>query len=275
MKPTIRLSYLNDLKKILRKGRINTVCEESRCPNISECFSSGTATFMILGDRCTRACSFCNVRRFKGGDVDPEEPKRIAETVHRLGLRYVVITSVTRDDLCLGGAFQFYSTVVEIKSLNRNIRVEVLVPDFGGSRDAIEMVMEAKPDVFSHNVETIPRLYRSVRKGADYERSLKILKYAKSISDNVITKSGLIVGFGESIKELEEVMEDLISAGCDILTIGQYYSPSLRHYPVKKFYSPEEFKLLKDLAYSKGFKLVFSGSNVRSSYMAHMAEVLL
>ncbi len=215
------------------------------------------------------------MRRFRGGGFDPKEPLRVADAVKRMGLKFVVITSVTRDDLELGGAFQFHNTVKAIKRFVNHVKVEVLVPDFKGSKEAVEMVVNSNPDVFSHNVETVPRLYSKVRRGADYLRSLKVLEYAKEINDNLITKSALILGFGETLREIEEVMEDLRSVGCDVLSIGQYYSPSLRHHPVVKFYKKEEFEYLERIAYSKGFKLVFSGPNVRSSYMAHRTEALL
>ena len=263
------------MKKLLRRVKLNTVCEESRCPNISECFSSGTATFMILGDRCTRSCSFCNVKRAVGGYVDPEEPFRIAEAVKILGLDYVVITSVTRDDLELGGAFQFFKTVRVVKELNLDVKVEVLVPDFGGSNKAVELVMSSSPDVFAHNIETVPRLYERVRKGADYRRSIRIIKMAKEINPSIVTKSALLVGFGESFEEIEMVMDDLRGVDCDVLTIGQYYMPSLRHHPVVKYYSEEEFLMLKEMAEEKGFKMVVAGPNVRSSYKASMLEGIL
>ncbi len=275
MKPFISLSSLNEIKRLLRKSRLNTVCEESRCPNIAECFSSGTATFMILGDRCTRSCTFCNVRRFSSGAFDPQEPERVAQVVNSLGLKYVVITSVTRDDLYMGGAFQFYETVKAIKSLGKDIKVEVLVPDFLGSRRAIGKVIEGGPDVFAHNLETVPRLYERVRRGANYTRSLKVLEYAKIINGYIKTKSSLILGLGETMEEVEKVMEDLRNVNCDILTIGQYYNPSSKHHPVLKFYTYEEFNLLEKMAYEKGFSFVFSGPNVRSSYLAHKVEAIL
>ena len=275
MKPVVHLSDLHEMKKLLRRVKLNTVCEESRCPNISECFSSGTATFMILGDRCTRSCSFCNVKRAVKGYIDPGEPFRVAKAVRILGLDYVVITSVTRDDLALGGAFQFFKTVRAVKELNPGVRVEVLVPDFGGSNEAVELVMSSSPDVFSHNLETVPRLYDSVRKGADYRRSLNIIRMAKEINPFVVTKSALLVGFGERFDEIEKVMDDLRDVDCDVLTIGQYYMPSLRHHQVVKYYREEEFLKLKEMAEEKGFKMVVAGPNVRSSYKASMLEGIL
>lgn len=267
-KPILRLSQAHRVKKVLRRSRLNTVCEESRCPNISECFGSGTATFMILGDRCTRGCSFCNIRRGSPLPPDPEEPYRVLEAVRVLGLRYVVITSVTRDDLPDGGADQFARCVRVLKENLSGIKVEVLIPDFGGKKEAIEKVLEEGPDVVAHNVETVPRLYEQVRRGADYKRSLQVLRYVKEVNPSTPTKSALILGFGERRDEIVKVMEDLREAGCDLLTIGQYYAPSLRHHPVVKYYPPEEFEELKKIAYSLGFKFVASGPNVRSSYRA-------
>ncbi|MDQ7038102.1 MAG: lipoyl synthase [Aquificota bacterium] len=267
-KPVIRLSETHGLKRILREAMLNTVCEESRCPNISECFSEGTATFMILGDRCTRSCSFCNVRRGKPLPPDPFEPYRILEAVKVLRLRYVVITSVTRDDLPDGGASQFASCVKTLKENIPGIKVEVLIPDFCGSRSSLEVVLAEGPDVVAHNVETVPRLYSSVRGGADYRRSLEVLRTVKEIKGDVITKSALILGFGERKDEVIKVLEDLREAGCDVLTVGQYYQPSLRHHPVVKYYSQEEFDEIREIAYSMGFKFVASGPNVRSSYRA-------
>ncbi len=272
MKPLLRLSEVHRVKRILRRTRLNTVCEESRCPNISECFGSGTATFMILGDRCTRSCSFCNVKRGKGRPPDPEEPYRLLEAVKVLGLSYVVITSVTRDDLPDGGASQFASCIKVLKENIPNVKVEVLVPDFLGKREALETVVLAGPDVFAHNVETVPRLYPRVRGGADYRRSLELLKGAKEIEKRLITKSAIVVGFGETKEEIVKVMEDLRSVDCDLLTIGQYYQPSLRHHPVVKYYREEEFRELEEIARSLGFKAVLCGPNVRSSYRA--VEVL-
>lgn len=272
-KPVLRLSEAHKVKRLLRRASLNTVCEESRCPNISECFGRGTATFMILGDRCTRGCTFCNVKRKYPLPVDPEEPLRLLKAVRRLGLRYVVITSVTRDDLPDGGASHFARCVRTLKDNLPGIKVEVLVPDFRGRRESLEMVLEQAPDVLNHNVETVPRLYSRVRIGSSYERSLRVLEMSKEIAPHIPTKSALIVGFGESKEEIFKVMEDLRSVDCDFLTIGQYYAPSLKHHPVVKYYSPEEFEELKDVAYSMGFRFVASGANVRSSYMAERAFI--
>ncbi|WP_333785089.1 lipoyl synthase [Thermocrinis sp.] len=268
-KPVLILSKTHQLKKLLRNAKLHTVCEESRCPNISECFSSGTATFMILGDTCTRGCSFCNLKRGKSLPVDEEEPYRLLETVKLLNLKYVVITSPTRDDLKDGGASHFAKCIRLLKENIEGIKVEVLIPDFGGSYDSLKVVLDAKPDVLNHNVETVPRLYAQVRKGADYKRSLEILKSAKELKSDIHTKSALILGFGEREDEIIKVMQDLRSVDCDILTIGQYYQPSVKHHPVVKYYTPEEFEKLKEIALSLGFKYVVSGPNVRSSYKAY------
>ncbi|EDP75864.1 lipoyl synthase [Hydrogenivirga sp. 128-5-R1-1] len=268
MKPLIELSRVNEVKKLLRRAKLNTVCEESRCPNISECFGGGTATFMILGDRCTRGCTFCNVKRKHPLPVDPEEPYRLAEAVKALGLRYVVITSVTRDDLPDGGSSHFARCVRVIREELPGVRVEVLIPDFRGSREALERVLAEGPDVLNHNVETVRRLYPEVRIGSSYDRSLRLLKESKEIAPQIPTKSALIVGFGESMEEIFEAMEDLRGVDCDFLTVGQYYQPSLRHHPVVKFYREEEFELIRERALQLGFKFVACGPQVRSSYKA-------
>lgn len=267
-KPTLILSQTHTVKKLLRELRLSTVCEESRCPNISECFSSGTATFMILGDVCTRGCSFCNVSKGKPKPPSEEEPFRLFDAVRRMRLRYVVITSVTRDDLPDGGAEQFARCIRLIKDHLKDVKVEVLVPDFKGSTESLKVVLDAKPDVLNHNVETVPRLYPKVRKGANYERSLSILKKSKEISSHTFTKSAIILGFGETKKEIISVMKDLRDVQCDFLTIGQYYQPSLEHHPVVRYYTQEEFEELRSIALSLGFKYVASGPNVRSSYRA-------
>ena len=273
MKPVLELSKLHRVKKVLRRARLNTVCEESRCPNISECFGAGTATFMILGDRCTRSCSFCSVRRGVPEPLDGEEPYRLLDAVRVLGLRYVVITSVTRDDLEDGGARHFSECVKVLKDSIKGIKVEVLIPDFGGSEEALRQVIDACPDVINHNVETVPRLYRNVRLGSDYERSLWVLKRIKELVPSIPTKSAIILGFGEKVEEVLEVMRDLRKVGVDFLTIGQYYSPSLRHHQVVKYYSLEEFEYLRREGLSMGFRFVASGPNVRSSYRAFEAYI--
>ncbi len=267
-KPVLRLSELSRVQRVLRRAKLNTVCEESRCPNISECFGSGTATFMILGDRCTRGCTFCNVARGRPKALDEEEPSRLLEAVRELGLSYVVITSVTRDDLPDGGASHFARCVRVLKENLRGIKVEVLVPDFRGMEESLKKVLEAGPDVLNHNVETVPRLYPKVRVGSSYERSLRVLEMSKEMAPHVPTKSALILGFGETMEEIIQVLRDLRGVGCDFLTVGQYYQPSLRHHPVVKYYSTEEFRRIEEIAYSLGFKFVASGPNVRSSYRA-------
>ncbi|GAB6066464.1 lipoyl synthase [Aquifex pyrophilus] len=268
MKPVIQFSKLYEIKKLLRRTRLHTVCEESRCPNISECFGSKTATFMILGTHCTRRCAFCNVEKGFPQKVDSEEPYRLLEAVKVLGLKYVVITSVTRDDLPDGGASHFAKCIRVLKENIPDIKVEVLIPDFRGNKKALEIVIEEKPVVLNHNLETVPRLYPHVRIGANYERSLNILKWSKELDKSILTKSALILGFGEKKEEVIKVMEDLRKVDCDFLVIGQYYQPSLRHHPVLKYYTEEEFKEFEEIAYSLGFKFVVSKPNARSSYKA-------
>jgi lipoic acid synthetase len=256
--------YILNMKKNL-KG-LNTVCESALCPNISECFKNKTATFMILGDVCTRSCGFCAV---KGGVLsapDPEEPYKVAEAVERLGIRYAVITSVTRDDLPDGGAEHFKRTVESIRKKNRDTLIEVLIPDFKGSKEALSKVIGAKPDVIAHNLETVPRLYPVVRPKADYNGSLTLLENVKKY--DILTKSGIMLGLGEELEEVLRVMEDLKKVGCDILTIGQYLKPLGDKLEVKRFVHPDEFAELKNIGESLGFRHVESGPLVRSSYMA-------
>lgn len=247
---------------------LHTVCQEANCPNLGECWSSGTATFMILGDTCTRDCRFCAVTAGKPDLPDPNEPLRVAEAVREMRLRYAVITSVTRDDLPDGGAGAFAETIRRIREMVPGCRAEVLIPDFGGSRDALERLIEAKPDVLNHNIETVRRLQRTVRPQADYERSLSVLRMAKEMDPAIPTKSGLILGLGESWFETVEAMDDLRGAGAEILTLGQYLRPSKGHLPIEKFYAPEEFEGLKDIALNMGFRHVEAGPLVRSSYHA-------
>jgi len=268
MKPLIELSKVHEVKRLLRRAKLNTVCEESRCPNISECFGNRTATFMILGDRCTRGCTFCNVKRKHPLPIDPEEPYRLVDAVKELGLEYVVITSVTRDDLPDGGASHFARCIKVLKESLPGIKVEVLIPDFRGSREALSTVLAEEPDVLNHNIETVKRLYPKVRVGSSYERSLKVLEMSKDIAPHIPTKSALIVGFGEALEEVFLAMEDLRRVDCDFLTVGQYYQPSLKHHPVVKFYDEEEFDLIRERAVQLGFKFVACGSQVRSSYRA-------
>lgn len=255
-------------RAVLRKRGLRTVCEEARCPNIGECFNHQTATFMILGDICTRACGFCHVTKGKPAVVDLQEPLRLATAVRDLGMEHVVITSVDRDDLPDGGAGHFERVVRAIKDLSPMTRVEVLTPDFRGNRDALEKVVRSLISVFNHNMETVPRLYQRARRGSNYERSLKVLEWAKEINPAILTKSGLMLGLGETVEELFEVLKDLRKIGCDILTLGQYLRPSLAQLPVERFISPEEFKTLGEEAKKLGFRHVESGPLVRSSYHA-------
>ena len=241
-------------------------CESARCPNRTECFAQGTATFMILGDICTRNCTFCAVKHGKPETPDPEEPEHIVSAVKKLGLRYVVITSVTRDDLPDGGASQFAQIIKALRAYDSNILVEVLVPDFRGSLPAWQVVIDASPDVLNHNVETVPRLYLEVRPGANYQRSLELLRRAKL--NGLLTKSGLMLGLGENRQEIIEVMADLREAGCDLMTIGQYLQPSLKHHKVVRYVTPDEFAQYEVIAKRMGFLGVASGPLVRSSFKA-------
>lgn len=258
---------LHDTKKILRRHGLVTVCEEARCPNMGNCFSKPTATFMILGSRCTRNCGFCNVESFFPLPVDPDEPEKIAIAAKEMGLRYVVITSVTRDDLPDGGASHFATTIRAIRKSLPDSRIEVLTPDFKGSLDALRTVLEARPHVFNHNIETVPRLYKEVRPQADYKRSLKVLAMAKELFGGK-TKSGLMVGLGESFNEIIEVMKDLRRMDCDYITIGQYLRPSKKNLPVREYIRPEVFDRYAEIARGLGFKGVASGPLVRSSMNA-------
>jgi lipoic acid synthetase len=257
-----------EVSSLLRDRQLHTVCQEAQCPNLAECFSRGTATFMILGDRCTRNCNFCAVHHDSPLPPDEGEPQRVAMAVEALGLRYVVITSVTRDDQPDGGAFHFAKTIRSIKARMPNTRIEVLVPDFQGFEWALKIVIEAKPDVINHNVETVPKLYPEVRPQADYKRSLQLLKRSKEIDHRILTKSGLMLGLGEDHEEVLNVLEDLLESGCQLLTIGQYLRPSSRHHQVIRFVPPEEFTQWGELASRMGFLAVASGPFVRSSFKA-------
>ena len=258
----------------MKEWKLHTVCEEARCPNIGECWAHGTATFMLLGDVCTRNCGFCAVKHGRPLSVDPEEPRRVAGAVSALGLRHVVITSVDRDDLPDGGASQFARTAEAIKETVPGCSVEVLIPDFQGNEAALRTVLEAPIDVLNHNVETVPRLYRRVRPGARYERSLELLDRAKRIRPDVRTKTGLMLGLGEERPEVVGVLRDLVAIRCDILTLGQYLQPTARHLPVVRYVPPEEFSELRKEALAMGFRYVESGPLVRSSYHAwlHVAN---
>ncbi len=259
----------HQLKKLARGLALHTVCESAQCPNIGECWNHRTATFMLLGDVCTRRCGFCAVPKGRPGPLDWDEPRRVAEAVAELGLSYAVVTSVNRDDDNLGGARVFASTIAEIRRLAPGCRVEVLIPDFQGIDEALEIVLAARPDILNHNTETVPRLYRVARSGARYERTLRLLERSRQIAPAIPTKSGIMVGLGETMDELRAVCRDLAARGVDILTIGQYLSPSRNHLPIKRFYTPEEFSLLRSEALAMGFAHVESGPLVRSSYHAH------
>tara|TARA_B100001769_G_scaffold263701_1_gene247226 strand:- start:575 stop:1516 length:942 start_codon:yes stop_codon:yes gene_type:complete len=262
-------------KTLINKSKLVTVCEEANCPNITECWSKKHATFMIMGDTCTRACGFCDVKTGKPEKLDPFEGYKISSAVKRLQLKHVVITSVDRDDLPDGGSNHFYNVIQTTKKNNPKTSIEVLTPDFLRKGEAYKKVLDAKPDVFNHNIETIPRLYRQVRPGAKYFASLELLKKAKEIYKSVFTKSGLMVGLGETKDEILQVMDDLISANVDFLTIGQYLQPSSKHYPLSRYYHPDEFKELELIAKKKGFLLVASSPMTRSSYHADEDFALL
>jgi lipoic acid synthetase len=257
------------LKQVLRSNRLHTVCEEASCPNLGECFAGGTATFMIMGDICTRRCPFCDVAHGRPGPLDIDEPENLARTIHAMGLRYVVVTSVDRDDLRDGGAGHFAACIRAIRAHSPDIAIEVLVPDFRGRMDrALDILAESPPDVFNHNLETVPGLYRKVRPGSDYRWSLDLLRRFKARHPEVPTKSGLMLGVGETIDEVEQVMRDLRTHDCDMLTLGQYLQPGKHHLPVERYVHPEEFDRLGELGNALGFSHVASGPMVRSSYHA-------
>jgi lipoic acid synthetase len=260
-----------EMKKMLRKAKLHTICEEAKCPNMAECFGNGTAVFLILGDTCTRNCKYCNVKHGKPLPLNPDEPKDVAESVKKLGLKYVVITSVTRDDLEDGGASVFYDCVKEIKKLNYDCKVEVLIPDFRGSKDALKKVMDSRPNVINHNIEVSEGLFPEIRPEGNYKTSLSILENIKNIDGNVKTKSGFMVGLGEARNHIIKTMEDLKKVKADFLTIGQYLQPTINHAEIKKYYTPEEFKEFKGIALDMGFEHVESGPLVRSSYHAERA----
>jgi lipoic acid synthetase len=258
----------HSLKQLARSLQLNTVCESARCPNIGECWQAKTATFLLLGNLCTRHCGFCAVPKGRPSPIDFDEPRRVAQAVAELGLEFAVLTSVDRDDDLLGGARVFALVIEEIRRQAPGCGVEVLIPDFQGSPEAIRTVVEARPDVLNHNTETIPRLYRVARPGARYERSLELLRYAKELNPAGLTKSGVMVGLGEETAELLQVFRDLAAVHCDILTIGQYLRPSRNHLPMARLYTPREFAALKAEALKMGFRHVESGPLVRSSYHA-------
>ncbi|HYG98139.1 MAG TPA: lipoyl synthase [Terriglobales bacterium] len=259
----------HDLKKLARGLDLHTVCESAQCPNIGECWNHRTATFMLLGELCTRRCGFCAVPKGRPKPIDFDEPKRVAEAVARLGLKFAVVTSVNRDDDNIGGARVFADTIREIRNVQPDCSVEVLIPDFQGIDQCLQIVLDAKPNILNHNTETVPRLYRVARSGARYERTLKLLGNVKKFSPDTVSKTGIMVGLGEDMEELLQVYRDLAAEKVDILTIGQYLSPSKNHLPVKRFYTPDEFRFMKEEALKMGFKHVESGPLVRSSYHAH------
>lgn len=259
----------HQLKRLARGLGLHTVCESAQCPNIGECWNHRTATFMLLGDICTRRCGFCAVPKGKPQPIDYEEPARVAEAVAILGIKHAVVTSVNRDDDNIGGAKIFAETIRQIRRLAPECRVEVLIPDFQGLEEPLRIVLDAHPDVLNHNTETVPRLYRAVRSGARYQRTLDLLENAKKFSHAMVTKTGVMVGLGESFEELVNVFRDLARRRVDILTVGQYLRPSRDHLPIARFYTPDEFRMLKEEALALGFRHVESGPLVRSSYHAH------
>jgi lipoic acid synthetase len=259
----------HDLKKLARSLNLHTVCESAHCPNIGECWNHRTATFMMLGNTCTRRCGFCAVPKGRPDAIDFDEPRRVAEAVATLDLKFAVITSVNRDDDILGGARAFAMVIDEIRKQAPGCQVEVLIPDFQGNEEAIRIVVEARPEILNHNTESVPRLYRAVRSGARYERTLRLLEYAKTLNSTITTKSGVMVGLGEEMDELLQVYRDLAAVGTDVLTIGQYLRPSKDHLPMARYYTPDEFAFMKQEALKMGFRHVESGPLVRSSYHAH------
>jgi len=259
---------LKSVEDILKESHLNAVCQEANCPNKMECYSRKTATFMILGAVCTRQCRFCNVTKGEADSLDPEEPKNLARAVEKLGLKYVVVTSVTRDDLPDGGAGHFAAVIDAIRRRTPDVTIEVLIPDFQGSLQALKTVLKAAPDVINHNIETVSSLYETVRPQADYHRSLELIKRVKETAPRLRTKSGIMVGLGETPAQVEEVMDDLLNAGCDSLTIGQYLAPSREHLKVVEYIHPDQFEAYRQTALIKGFKAVASAPFVRSSYHA-------
>lgn len=257
-----------NVRKILKENCLNTVCDGARCPNKNECYQKNTATFLIMGSVCTRNCRYCNIGCEKPQPLDKDEPKNIARAVKKLGLKYVVITSVTRDDLPDGGAEHFANCINKIRESENSIQVEVLTPDFKNDKNALDIVIKAAPDVFNHNIEVVEDIFKKARPQGDYRRSLEVLKYVKDNSCNIKTKSGLMVGFGETFEQIEQTLRDLKNVGCDIVTIGQYIQPSKEHLKIEKYYSLEEFEQLKELARKVGIKNYQIGPLVRSSYNA-------
>lgn len=271
----LKVSYnresVEEIAEIMRQLHLNTVCKEANCPNLGECYKKHTATFMILGSQCTRNCRFCNIACGKPEPVDPEEPENVAKAVAQLKLRHAVITCVTRDDLPDGGAAQFARTIQAIRATSPGTTVEVLISDMKGDRASLDTVMDARPDVLNHNVETVEALYALVRPQAKYERSLDVLRYCKAVRPEGLTKTGFMVGLGETDDQIDRLMDDVLETGCDILTIGQYLQPSPAHAPLKRYVTPEQFDAYRDLALSKGFRHVASSPLARSSYRAQEA----
>lgn len=265
------------IKGMMGNLKLHTVCEEARCPNIYECWSDGTATFMVMGDTCTRACGFCNVKTGRPEALDVDEPQHVAEAVQQMGLDHAVITSVDRDDLPDGGAQHIADTIEAVRRLNPNTKIEVLIPDFQGDWDAFQLVLNARPDVLNHNTETVPRLYKRVRNRADYQQTLDLLRRAHEWRvenfPGMLTKSGIMVGLGESSEEVEKTIADIRAQKTDVLTVGQYMRPTMKHLPVERYWSPEEFSNLRDFALSLGFRFVEAGPLVRSSYHAKRHRV--
>ena len=266
-RPIIDTDKTRTVRKILKTKCLNTVCENARCPNKNECYTKNTATFLIMGNVCTRNCRYCNIGCAKPEPLDKNEPEHVAEAIQALGLKYAVITSVTRDDLSDGGAGHFAECITEIRKLMPDVKVEILTPDFKGDINSLDTIIKANPEVFNHNIETVQRLFKTARPQAIYTRSLEVLKYVKENS-NITTKSGLMVGLGESFEEIEQTLNDLCKVGCDIVTIGQYIQPSKEHLPVEKYYTLEEFEELKKLAEKCGINHYQIGPLVRSSYNA-------
>lgn len=256
------------LKDLMRSKSLHTVCEEAMCPNIGECWGSGTATFLIMGDTCTRSCGFCDIKTGRPDPLDWEEPERVAQAVRKMNLRHVVITSVNRDERKDGGAPIFALCIERIREIQPGCSIEVLIPDFKGSEPALKMVMDARPDILNHNVETVPRLFRQVQPQDHYEWALTTLRNAKAMQPDVLTKSGIMLGLGETFEEVVDVMRDLAQLKVDILTIGQYLQPSRKHLPIERYYEPAEFEALSQIGYELGFRWVESGPLVRSSYRA-------
>ena len=266
-RPIIDTDKTRTVRKILKTKCLNTVCENARCPNKNECYTKNTATFLIMGNDCTRNCKYCNISCARPEPLDLEEPKHVAEAVQALGLKYAVITSVTRDDLPDGGAEHFANCIYEIRKLCPDTKIEILTPDFKGNKDCLDTIIKAHPDIFNHNIEAVQDIFKSVRPQGDYECSLEVLKYVKDNSD-ILTKSGLIIGLGETFEQIEQTLINLKNVGCDIVTIGQYIQPSKHHLEVAKYYTPEEYDKLKELANKVGIKNHQIGPLVRSSYRA-------